>query len=113
LALRCFSSLWACHAGRNTKLIQFVIRGRFSLFNRCAVRALSGEASLLPYTQNGRERPRKLFGRIEARKSGVAPARFGDLFSGAFLRRDLLTAFAFVGLADEEGEGLREESDAG
>jgi hypothetical protein len=41
------------------------------------------------------------------------PARFGDLFSGALLRRDLLTGFAFRGLADEEGEGLREESGAG
>jgi hypothetical protein len=48
-----------------------------------------------------------------SRKSGVAPARFGALFPGAFLHRDLLTGFAFLGLADEEGEGLREESGAG
>ena len=55
----------------------------------------------------------KTFWAAESRKSGVAPARFGPSISGAFSRRDLLTGFGFLGLTDEEGEGLREESGAG
>ena len=55
----------------------------------------------------------KTFWAAESRKSGVAPARFGASFFGAFLCCDLLTPFGFLGLADEEGEGIREESGAG
>ena len=69
----------------------------------------AGRMKLLCRIPTGLERPP----RVPWQQSGVAPARFGDLFSGAFLRRDLLTGFAFLGLADEEGEGLREESRAG
>jgi len=69
--------------------------------------------SLLLIPKTGGSDIQNFWGGLKSKKWGrLPPAHFGDLFFGAFLRRDLLTGFAFLGLADEEGEELREESGA-
>jgi len=44
-----------------------------------------GEKTCAPEFNNGRERPHELFWAAESRKSGVAPAQFGDFFCVTFL----------------------------
>lgn len=77
------------------------------------VESVAGRFNLTVHGANNRtERPGTTFWAAEPEISG-APARFGDLFPGTFLCRGLVTGFSLLGLADEEGEGLREESGAG